>query len=391
MSIEEIDRILGDAVQNGTVPGVAAVVAGPSDVYYRGAFGAANASTGTPVACDTILKVSSLTKAVTTAALMQLVERGLVTVDQPVASIIPSFGKIQVLEGFDGNVPKLRPPRTEVTISHLATHTSGLAYDIWSDKVRTYKSLAGAPTGIAGDQEALFSPMIFEPGTDWAYGPGIDWLGEIIEIVAGQSVSDYLQEKIFAPLGMNDTSFFVSEDKRSRVAAVHTRDGDNSFSVIDFEWSKTPATDRILSGHGLYSTLEDYTLFLQIFLNEGLGNGHQVLRPETVRLMTQNRIGDVNMGVMKSTNPSLSCDAEFFPGMRKKHSLGFQITTEQWPGMRSAGSLSWAGLLNLFYWWDPVQKIAVTFATQLLPFQDKRVMELFGDFERAVYKAPWVK
>lgn len=391
MSKEEIDRILHSAVDDGIVPGVAAMVAGPSDVHYCGTFGKANVSIEAPVTRDTIYKVSSWTKAITTTALMQLVERGLIKIDQPVASIIPTFKDIQILEGFDGETPKLRPPRNEVTIGHLATHTSGLAYDIWSDKLLKYKSLTGAPSGLVGGKASLLSPLMFEPGTEWAYGTGIDWLGEVIEIVSGQRVDRYLEEMIFTPLAMKDTSFSVSDAKRARIATVHTRKDENSFTPIEFEWAPTLSADRVLSGHGLYSTLDDYTSFLQMFLNEGTGMGRQILRPETVRSMTENRIGDVNVGVMKSTVPHLSCDAEFFPGMPKRHSLGFQITTEQWAGMRSAGSLSWAGLLNLFYWWDPTRKLAVTFATQLLPFQDKRVMELFVNFEKAVYKAPWAK
>lgn len=388
---KDIDRILREAVNEGTVPGIAAMVAGPSNIYYCGTFGKKNVTTEDPITRDTIYKVSSWTKAVTTTGLMQLVERGRIEIDQPVASIIPLFKDIQVLEGFDGGTPRLRPPRREVTIAHLATHTSGLAYDFWSDRLLQYKSLTGAPTGLVGRKESLLSPLMFEPGTEWAYGTGIDWLGEIIEIISGQRVDDYLQEKIFAPLGMNDTSFSVVDVKRSRIANVHTRKGDDSFTPIDFEWTPTLSADRVLSGHGLYSTLDDYISFLQMFLNQGNAKGHQILLPETVRLMTENKIGDVNVGVMKSTVPHLSSDAEFFPGMPKRHSLGFQITTEEWEGMRSAGSLSWAGLLNLFYWWDPTRKLAATFATQLLPFQDPRVMALFVDFEKAVYRASWAE
>ena len=386
---QEIDRILEEAMNENTVPGIAAMVAGPDKLHYCGAFGKKNVSTDDPIRRDTIYKVSSWTKAITTAGLMQLVELGRIEIDQPVASVIPLFKDIQVLDGFDGETPKLRSPRREVTIAHLATHTSGLAYDFWSEKLLKYKSAKGAPTGLVGRKESLLSPLMFEPGTEWAYGTGIDWLGEIIEAVSGQRVDDYLQEKIFTPLGMKDTSFSVDEAKRSRVATVHTRKGNDAFTPIAFEWTPTLGADRILSGHGLYSTLDDYISFLQMFLNEGTAKGHRILLPETVRLMTENRIGDVNVGVMKSTVPHLSCDAEFFPGMPKRHSLGFQITTQEWEGMRSAGSLSWAGLLNLFYWWDPKRKLAATFATQLLPFQDPRVMTLFVTFEKAVYKASW--
>ena len=382
MGTENIDELLRDAVAAGTVPGVVATVTGPATISYRGAFGKANVSTGAAVTHDTVFRISSLTKSVVTAGLMQLVERGLVDPDQPVSSIIPAFGDIQVLDGFDGSTPRLRPPRTKVAVSHLATHTSGLAYDVWSAKMLHFQETTGAVSSFTGKREGLFLPLMFDPGTDWAYGTGVDWLGEVIEAVTGRRVDDYLQEEIFAPLRMHNTSFTIDESQRPRLAAVHARDEAGEFIATDFDWA--PA-DRVLSGHGLYSTVDDYTLFLQMLLNDGVGNGHRILRPDTVRQMIENRIGDLEVPVMRSTMPHLSCDAEFFPGMPKKQSLGFQVTTEQRPGMRSPRSQFWAGLFNLFYWWDPAQKLAAIFATQLLPFQDPRVMELFESFERAVY------
>lgn len=392
MSNAEIDQVLNSGVQDGTLPGVVVMAVGPDRTYYQAAFGFANAAEATPMRVDTIFKVSSLTKAVTTAALMQLVERGLLSLDQPASSIVPAFKDIQVLDGFDGGVPVLRPPRREVTVAHLATHTSGLAYDIWSEKARQYRAWVGASTGITGGRDSLESPLMFDPGEAWAYGPGIDWLGEIVQAVTQRRIDDYLEQEIFKPLEMKDTAFHVPLAKRERVSAVHTRRDAESFDVLDFQWSKEPANERILSGHGLYCTVPDYSRFLQMFLNAGASaKGRRVLKPETVAAMAQNRIGDVDVGVMETTNKGLSLDAEFFPGMKKKHSAGFQITTEQWPGMRSAGSLSWAGLLNLFYWWDPERRIAVTFASQLLPFQDKRVMSLFSELEQAIYRSDWAR
>ena len=386
MSREQIDRVLGEAVDSAALPGVSVAVAGPDDVYYRGCFGKANVATGAPVTRDTVFRISSLTKSVVTLGLMQLVERGLVDPDQPVSSIIPAFDDIQVLEGFDGDTPRLRRPRTDVTVSHLATHTSGLTYDVWSEKMLRYQEITGAVSSFTGKREGLFLPLTFDPGTDWAYGTGVDWTGEIIETVTGRRVDDYLRDEIFTPLRMHNTSFALDDRQRSRVAAVHHRDEQDKFVATDFDW--TPA-DRVLSGHGLYSTVDDYTLFLQMLLNDGAGDGHRLLQPETVRKMTENRIGDIDVPVMRSAMPQLSGDAEFFPGMRKKQSLGFQVTTEQWPGMRSAGSQFWAGLFNLFYWWDSTEKLAVTFAAQLLPFQDPRVMVVFERFERAVYQTSW--
>ena len=200
--------------------------------------------------------------------------------------------------------------------------------------------------------------------------------GEIVEKVSGTRIDQYLHDNIFAPLGMSSTGFSVPQAKHGKLVAVHTREPDRSFTATDFSW--TPTGDHILSGHGLYSTVEDYMVFLQVFLNGGMVKGTRILRPETLRLMGENRIGEINVSLMRSARPTLSKDAELFRGMIKKHSLGFQITTEESPGTRSAGSLSWAGLFNLFYWIDPSRGIAAAFATQLLPFNDAGVM-FFND------------
>lgn len=383
--MSQIDHVLQEAVAAGSVPGVVAVVADRDGVRYRGAYGLQRTDRPDPMTQDTIFRISSWTKSVTTTAIMQLVERGLVRLDQPVVEVAPEFGKIQLLAGIDGDRPILRPPSSPVTIAHLATHTSGLAYDIWSDVVLRYQELTGTPSVLSGLRESLFSPLIFEPGTGWAYGPGIDWLGQVVEAVTGERIDRYLSANIFRRLGMTSTGFRVADGDRARLAAIHARAEDGSLTPLDFDWTTDPG--HILCGHGLYSTVDDYVRFLQIFLHDGRGNGEQIIRPQTVRQMTENRIGDVVPGVMRSTMPHLSNDAEFFPGLRKGHSVGFQTILEQPPGMRSAGSLSWAGLFNVFYWWDPTRQLVAAIASQLLPFQDPRAMALYGEFERAVYRS----
>ncbi|QUS41935.1 class A beta-lactamase-related serine hydrolase [Tardiphaga alba] len=387
MDSKDLDQLLGDAVNDHVIPGVGVMVSGPDKVHYCGVFGQKNVETADPIARDTIYKVSSWTKAITTTAFMQFVERGDIRLDQPVSSLIPAFKDIQVLDGFDGERPRLRKPVREVTLAHLASHSSGIAYEFWSEKKDRYSKIAGVPESYAGRNAKALSPLSFDPGEQWAYGTGIDWLGEIVEILSGERVDHYLNENVFRPLDMVDTAFSLNEEQQRRLATVHTRRGDDGFTPIAFDWPNPG--QRILCGHGLYSSLDDYTKFLQMFLNNGSRHGKQVLSPASVEVMKANQIGDVNVGVMRSTVPHLSLDAEFFPGMTKKHSVGFQITTEEWEGMRSAGSLSWAGLLNLFYWWDPARSLAVTFASQLLPFQDRRVMDLFVRLEKAIYKTSW--
>jgi methyl acetate hydrolase len=382
-----IDGVLERAVESGVVPGVAATVTTKGGVRYHGVFGTADVESGAPMAQDSLFRISSWTKSLVGVALMQLVERGLVDLDQTVASIVPEFGEIQVLEGFDGDTPILRAPKTQATIAHLATHTSGLAYDVWSEKILRYQELTGAPSSFTGRREGMFLPLAFDPGTDWGYGTGTDWIGEVIQVVTGRRIDEYLQKEVFEPLGMVDTTFAPDETQRKRLVAVHARDGHGGFVATPFDWA--PA-NRVLSGHGLYSTVNDYSAYLKMLLNDGAVDGKQILRPETIANFIENRISDVDVTVMRAAIPHLTRDAEFFPGMPKKHSIGFQMTTTQRPGMRAAGSQFWAGLFNLFYWWDLENEIAVTFATQMLPFQDERVMEVFADFERAVYKREWV-
>ena len=380
---QEIDKVLQQAVDSGDVPGVVAAAADRDGVFYEGAFGRRNLNEPTPMTYDTLIRISSLTKAVTCTAAMQLIERGLIQIDQPVASIVPEFAEIQVLEGFDGDTPRLRPPKTQVTLSHLATHTAGFAYELWNDKILKYLQVTGHPGIMTGSKKVLFTPLAFDPGTDWAYGIGIDWLSQVVEAVSGQAIDKYLEDNIFGPLGMTRTTFAPSQAERASLVTVHARKADGTITPIDFDWVPNP--EYILAGHGLYSTADDYMKFLQMFLHDGRFSGHHILEPASVRRMTENRIGDLYMQVMKSADPRQSCDAEFFPGMKKKHSFGFQINTEQWPGMRSAGSLAWAGLYNVFYWWDPTNGVAATILMQFVPFQDPRAMELYTNFEKAVY------
>jgi len=386
MSQTRIDEILQGGVDEGVLPGVVVTVDGPGSVLYRGAFGLANTETEQPMTGDTMFRISSLTKSLVGLALMQCVERGLLSLDQPLETIIPEFGRIQVLDGFVDGKPQLREPKFKATIAQVATHTAGLAYDVWCKDIFRYQEVTGEPSSFTGKREGMFLPLAFDPGTNWAYGTGTDWIADVVQAVTGIPIDIYLEEEVFAPLGMTDTTFEVKEANRSRLAAVHTRDDLGGFVATPFDWS--PA-ERTLSGHGLYSTMSDYSRYLQMLLNGGTLDNRQLLLPKTLEQFAENRIGELDVPVMPAGIPTLTRNAEFFRGMQKKQSIGFQILAERIPGMRSEGSLYWAGLFNLFYWWDRINQIAVTFATHLLPFQDERVMDLFDQFERTVYEVKW--
>lgn len=378
-----IDHVLRQAAETGKAPGVVAVVANDRDVIYEGAFGRRNLNAVTPMTIDTVFRIASMTKAVTSVAAMQLVEQGKIQLDQPVASIIPAFAELQVLVGFYGDTPALRPPSRQATIRHLLTHTAGLSYEIWNADTLRFQTVTKTPSIMSRVKAAFRNPLVADPGSAWIYGINTDWLGRVVEEVSGQPIDVYMQNNIFAPLGMTDTTFTERDEHKTRMVTVHARQADGSLTPIDFQWP--PEKEFYNGGHGLYSTARDYLAFLRMLLQEGTYKGSQVLRPETVAQMRQNHIGELFVTTMKSVMPSFSLDAEFFPGMKKKHGLGFVINTEQWSGMRAVGSCSWAGIFNSFYWFDPTNHLAATIFMQVLPFGDPQALEVYAAFEKAVY------
>jgi CubicO group peptidase (beta-lactamase class C family) len=317
---------------------------------------------------------------------MQLVERDMLQLDSPASAVVPGLSQAQVLEGFDASgKPKLRPPRRAITLKHLLTHTAGFSYEIWSADIVKYQETTGTPGITTCENAALTTPLLFDPGERWDYGINIDWVGKMIEAASGQNLGDYLQENLFAPLGMASTSFKLSPSQRARLASVHTRGSDGTLAPFPFEIPQEPQFQ--MGGGGLYGTAQDYLRFTQMFLHRGTFNGNQVLQPETVQTMSQNHIGDLDCVELKTVAPALSHDANFFPGMQQKWGLSFLINTTQTPQGRSAGSLAWAGLANTFFWIDPTKRVTGVFLTQILPFFDPKAITLFRHFETEVYKS----
>jgi CubicO group peptidase (beta-lactamase class C family) len=243
----------------------------------------------------------------------------------------------------------------------------------------------GIPGVITCENAALALPLVFDPSERWDYGISIDWVGKAIERVSGQKLGDYLAEHLFDAIGMKDTGFRLEDERRTRLAGMHARDEAGKLARMEFEIPQHPEFQ--MGGGGLYGTASDYLAFQRVFLNEGRANGRPVLNPDTVRLMTENAIGDLHVRQLKTAVPHLSHDAEFFPGMLKKWSLGFMISTEPVPGGRSAGSLAWAGLGNTYFWIDPRAGITGVILMQLLPFADPKALALLDAFEQSVYAA----
>jgi methyl acetate hydrolase len=382
----QIDAVLRRATEAKEVPGVVAVAATDKGTLYEGAFGTRDLANGSEMTPDTIFRLASMTKAVTSVAAMQLVEQGRLELDQPIGNVLPELAAPQVLEGFDDSgAPRLRPAKRPITLRHLLTHTAGFGYETWDPDLIRYVKVSGTPSTSTGKLASLRLPLVFDPGDRWEYGINIDWAGRAVEAVSGQPLEVYFREHIFAPLGMRDTDYVISSAQQSRLVTVHQRKPDGSLEP-------TPAPDPPWrefwsGGGGLYSTGRDYLVFLQMLLNQGRFNGAQLLRPETVALMGRNQIGDINAGILKTAMPQRSNDVDFFPGIPCKWGLGYMINTEPGPNGRSAGSLTWAGIFNTYYWLDPQKHVAGVILTQILPFADHKAVRLYGEFESAVYDA----
>jgi methyl acetate hydrolase len=381
-----IDRALRSATDAGEVPGVVAVVADAHTVVYEGAFGLRELENGPAMTLDTIFWIASMTKAVTSVAAMQLVERGRLELDAPLGELLPELGSPEVLEGFDAEgAPRLRPARRPITLRHLLTHTAGFGYVIWNEELLRYARQTGLPAPGSGLLAAFAAPLLFDPGLRWNYGINTDWVGRAVEAASGQRLDVYFREHIFASLGMTDTGHLLRPEQRARRAGMHQRAADGSLVPVALEAPEAP--EFFGGGGGLHSTAGDYLRFARMILGRGRLEGAELLRPETVDLMAANQIGTLAVGALRSVLAERSNDAEFFPGMIKRWGLGFLITTDDAPSGRAAGSLAWAGLGNTYYWIDPKRGVAAVLMTQILPFCDPAVLRLLERFERALYDA----
>ena len=373
-----IDTVLAGAVARGDVPGVVAMATDRRGVLYQGAFGVADAGSGRPMAVDAVFRIASMTKPITSLAVMQLAEQGRLSLDDPAEKYLPQLANLKVFATFDEKTGDytLRPVKTTPTVRHMLTHTAGLGYNFTSAIVRDFKPRAGE-TYAAG-------PLLFDPGEQWLYSTGIDWGGRIVEALSGKNLETYFRDHIFRPLGMGDTSYNVPDDRQRRVTAVHRRRSDGTFQV---ETVQPPmAIAQPIGGGGLASTASDYIRFLQMLLNQGMLNDVRIVSPATVASMGRNHIGSVGVRAVKTAMPERSSDFTFVDDGRDKWGIGFMITAAGKPGRRSAGSLSWGGINNTYFWADPARGVAGVILMQCLPFADSKALALYEAFERAVYE-----
>lgn len=377
-----IDEVLRAAVARGDVPGVVAIAAGDDGVIYEGAAGVRSADATDPITQDTMLRIASMTKMLTIAAALQLSERGALELDAPVDSYRPEFAELQVLEGFDGDTPKLRPARGRATVRQLITHTAGLAYWFWNADIDRYEQLTGTPNIMSGSDAVFTAPLMFDPGTRFEYGINIDWLGRVLEAVSGQSLDTYIAANITGPLGMDSTTATMTDAQRANSAPVHVRSKDGSWAATDIDWARQP--DFWGGGTFLYSTPRDYLRFQRMLLGGGALGDTRILEQATVQAAFTNQIGDLYFPpAIATAHPELSADVNLGPGL--KWGLGLLLNETQQPGMRAAGSGGWAGIFNTHFWVDPTTRVTASIFSQMLPFAEPNALQIYADFEHALY------
>jgi methyl acetate hydrolase len=375
----DIDAVLKARVDAGDAPGVVAMAAMKDAVIYQGAFGLRAKGAPAAMSLDTVFAIASMTKLLTSVAAMQLVECGKLALDEPAARIDPTLDSPQVLDGFDAKgAPQLRPSRRPITLRHLLTHTSGFSYQLWDANVLRYGKAA------RNDPALPRTPLISDPGTRWAYGGSLDRVGRLVEIVSGQTLDRYFRDNITGPLAMHDTCYAITDAQRARQASLHLRKSDGT--LVAQPLVKQAEPKEFSGGGGLKSTAPDYLTLLQAMLNGGGLPGKRILRPQTVEQMSINQIGDIDAGILKTTNPPLSSDVDFFPGIRLRWGLAGMINIDPVAGGRAAGSQTWAGLYNTYYWIDPASRIAGVIMMQILPFADRRALNVYRQFERGIYR-----
>ncbi|NLG45090.1 serine hydrolase [Gordonia sp. (in: high G+C Gram-positive bacteria)] len=384
--LDDILQRVVSADPDQRVPGVVATVTRSDGDVYVGAAGARSLDDPTPMTADTVFAVFSCTKALTSTTVLQCVEDGLLDLDAPASEYVPELGELPVLDGFAADGSQiLRAPTTPITTRMLLLHTAGLSYSFFSEEYARLLAETGQPDILTASRDCLRSPLLFDPGTRWSYGTNMDWAGLVVESIRGQRLSEVMQKRVFDPLGMSESGFVMTDSMAARRAEVHQRLDDGSLVPTGLVLDQEPEVD--MGGHGVYATIGDYTKYLRMWLRDGEGEHGRVLRAETVRSASVNGLGDLKVGMLASSAPALTHDAEFFPGQSKSWAYSFMVNDDEAPTGRTAGSLAWAGLANLYYWIDREKDVAGMWGTQILPFADPASVGGYLDFETAVYRA----
>lgn len=355
-----IEQLLQQAIDSQKIAGGVALIARNDQVIYYQSVGFSDRAKSDTLQKTDIFRIASMTKPITTVAIMQLVEQGKLNVTDPVSKFIPEFAGAQVVENFSESDSSytLRPANTEMTIHHLLTHTSGLAYGVFMPKAGAIYAPFNPIQGWSIDSVFLADnakvigrlPLLHDPGTEWTYGISTDVLGRVVEVVGGLPLDVYFQKNIFEPLGMNDTHFFLPEEKASRLVQVWYRSGTVEESTLGFaDYPVTGAKTYFSGGAGLSSTVADYYRFASALLNGGEWQGQRILKPETVALMASNQIEELSLS----------------PG--EQFGYGFAVQTEDGRLGRKKGRYSWGGYWQTTFWVDPSRDLVAILFTNVLP------------------------
>lgn len=380
-----IDKVLQDAVSSGAVPHVAAIAADRDGILYEGGAGVRVAGeSDDPVTTSTHFRIMSMTKIIATAAALQQVERGELDLDAPVDSYVPDFASVQVLEGFDGDTPKLRPPASRATVRQLVTHTTGLAYWFFNADIARYEQLTGIPNVVPGKADAFKAPMVSDPGSRFVYGINLDWLGRVIEAVAGTTLDIVIRDGVTGPLGMHDTMFRLDPERYANCVTVHVKGEDGRWASAGEILNTEP--DWWAAGHGLYSTPRDYIRFERALLRGGELDGQRILSPDTVDAAFTNQIGQLEFpAAIPTADPPITADFNLGPGW--KWGYGLLLNTVDVPGARKTGTGAWAGLFNTHFFIDRATGVCASIYTNSLPFATPEALRTYSDFEAALYRS----
>lgn len=376
-----LDKVLDAAVGRGAVPHVAAVAADRDGIIYEGGAGPRTVGGSDTVDADTQFRIMSMTKMVATTAALQLRDAGTLDFDAPVAEFCPAFADVQVLDGFDGDTPRMRAPKSQPTVRNLVTHTSGLGYWFFDADLARYEKVTGTPN-VLGGAGAFAAPMLHDPGERFTYGINTDWLGKVVEAVTGAGLDVVIKENITGPLGMGDTMFLLDEQRAANAVTVHVPGEAGGWVSAGEMLPQQP--DWWAGGHGLYSTPRDYLRFERALLRGGELDGERILRSETVDEAFTNQIGDLDFPAEIATaDPSITEAFNAGPGW--KWGYGLLLNTADVPGGRRAGSGAWAGLFNSHFWIDRTTGICASVYTNSLPFVFPAAFAFYGEFEQALY------
>ncbi|WP_261779182.1 serine hydrolase domain-containing protein [Rhodococcus erythropolis] len=376
---------MNQAVNDGVARDVVVMLADDSTIRYAGAVSAVGGKSAAGADVDRIFWLGSQTKSIVATAALQLVDRGLVDLDASVSDILPELATPQVLEGFDGDQPLLRPAQGSITLRMLLNHTSGLAYDMFSPEIAEYMRINQIPNIIECRNASLETPLLFDPGTRWTYGLGVDWAGKLVERLSGMPLDQYLQTNVFEPVGMTRTGFAPSDT--AEAMPMTARGPDGQLTEIPFALPAEP--EFFMGGGGLFSTARDFLAFQQVFLRKGVtAAGQRLISEESYEVMITNQIGDLEVTPMPVGVPSLTHPVNLMPESVKKWSLGFLLNVSDTERGRHADSYGWAGLANSYFWNDPASQMAGIVVTQALPFADPQIMGFAERVESAAY-AQW--